>query len=277
MRYTLPLLLAATASLASVTPAVTSPAAPVVTVKASEFAFSAPHSIAAGTTTFHLVNTGKQLHHMTLMKLTAGKTMADFVAAVKAGGPPPVWATEMGGPNPATPGGGQASATLTLEPGDYVIVCFIPSPGETMPHMAKGMMAPLTVTTKRQAGTAPASDVSVKLADYSFTLSQPLTPGRHEISVTNDAAQPHELVMVKLPTGVTAKAMADWVENGMKGKPIAMPIGGMSGLAHGQSGSFPVTLTPGKYGLICFLPDAKDGKMHAMHGMVKEITVAAKS
>ena len=253
----------------------TSPAAPVITVKASEFAFSAPRSIAAGTTTFRLVNNGKQLHHVTLMKLAAGKTMADFVAAIKAGGPPPAWATEAGGPNAATPGA-RTDATVTLDPGEYVLVCFIPSPGETMPHMAKGMMAPLTVTAKRQAGMAPKTDVAIKLSDYTFAVPEKITAGHHEFSVTNDAAQAHEVVLVKLPPGVTAKATADWVEGGMKGKPVAQPIGGISGIGHGQTGSFSAALTPGSYGLICFLPDAKDGKSHAMHGMVKEITVAAK-
>ena len=29
-----------------------------------------------------------------------------------------------------------------------------------------------------------------------------------------------------------------------------------------------VTLTPGEYGLYCFVDDAKDGKMHVEHGMV---------
>jgi hypothetical protein len=33
-------------------------------------------------------------------------------------------------------------------------------------------------------------------------------------------------------------------------------------------------LEPGEYGLICFLPDMKDGKPHFHHGMVKKITVA---
>ena len=32
-------------------------------------------------------------------------------------------------------------------------------------------------------------------------------------------------------------------------------------------------LKPGAYGLICFYPDAKDGKPHLAHGMVATITV----
>ena len=33
------------------------------------------------------------------------------------------------------------------------------------------------------------------------------------------------------------------------------------------------TLPRFRYALICFYPDAKDGKPHVMHGMLKEITV----
>jgi len=32
-----------------------------------------------------------------------------------------------------------------------------------------------------------------------------------------------------------------------------------------------VDLKPGRYALICFLPDASDGKPHFEHGMVREI------
>ena len=35
-----------------------------------------------------------------------------------------------------------------------------------------------------------------------------------------------------------------------------------------------VNLLPGKYLLICFLPDATDGKPHAAHGMVQPFDVA---
>ena len=34
-----------------------------------------------------------------------------------------------------------------------------------------------------------------------------------------------------------------------------------------------VDLAPARYGLICFIPDAKDGKAHAACGMTQEIVV----
>jgi len=37
--------------------------------------------------------------------------------------------------------------------------------------------------------------------------------------------------------------------------------------------SFPVDLTPGTYALLCFAPDAKDGKAHTEHGMITQFEV----
>jgi len=91
--------------------------------------------------------------------------------------------------------------------------------------------------------------------------------------VTNDAAQDHEVLFVKLPPGTTAAGVAEWVESGMKGPPPAMPIGGASPLAKGRSNTIALDLAPGTYGMICFLPDAKDGKPHSVHGMTAQFEV----
>ncbi len=248
---------------------------PVVTVKATEFAFIAPATIAAGTTTFRLTNAGKQLHHVAVIRLTQGKTPADYIAAMKRPGPPPAWAVEVGGPNAAVPGG-HADATMTLEPGQYVLACFIPSPGEQAPHLMKGMVKGLVVTPASTAGAAPAADVEMRMNDYSFTLSRPLTAGRHTVRVSNLASQSHEFVLVRLAPGKSAADMAAWVESGMKGAPPGMPLGGTTQLARGRTVDVPMELAPGSYGLICFIPDAKDGKPHSAHGMTQTFMVAAR-
>lgn len=257
-------------------PAAVPTAPPVVIIHAKDYAYIAPATVKSGVTTFHLVNDGKELHHLSIIRLDKGKSMADFAAAMKKPGPPPAWITNVGGPNPAVPGG-SADATLNLDAGNYVMLCFIPSPGGTTPHVMKGMMAPLTVTAASNGATAPATDAMVHLSDYTFTVDKPITAGHRVIGVVNDATQPHELVMVQLAPGKTISDVGNWVEKSlMKGPPPGRPIGGMAGLDKGRAGSFMVDLKPGRYGLICFAPDAKDGKSHFMHGMSKEITVAAK-
>ena len=260
------LLLAAAASGAPVAP-------PVVTVHAKDFAFEGPKSVKAGPTTFRLVNDGKELHHLTIIKLAKGKTMKDLGDAMKVQGPPPAWLTEVGGPNAALPGG-SVEATVNLEPGDYALLCFVPSPGSPAPHMSKGMVGSLTVLPAANGASMPAADVTVTLSDYKFTFSKPFTAGKHVVKVTNSASQAHEIVFVKLAPGKTISDLQKWVEKDMmKGPPPGAPTDGMAPIAKGKSAIFPVDLAPGAYGMICFAPDVKDGKSHAEHGMITQFTV----
>ncbi|HEY2065784.1 MAG TPA: hypothetical protein VGG84_07465 [Gemmatimonadaceae bacterium] len=244
----------------------------VVNVTTTEFAFAAPASIPAGTTLFHFVNRGKELHHVAVIRLENGKTLADYTSAMKKPGPPPAWAVDAGGPNAAAPGH-SADAILTLTPGNYLLVCFIPSPGEQAPHVMKGMVKALTVTPSANGSVEPKSDIDLTLSDYKFALSKPLTAGHHLLHVVNTAAQSHEFLLVKLAPGKTAADVAKWVEAGMHGAPPGMPLGGTTQIARGRTITVPVDLEEGRYGLICFIPDAKDGKPHSAHGMTETVTV----
>jgi hypothetical protein len=251
---------------------------PVVTVHASEFAFSSPKSISAGPTAFRLVNDGKMLHHISIMKLEQGKTMKDLADAMKTpDAPPPKWLVAVGGPNAAVPGA-TIEATLDLAPGNYVLACFIPSPGDPTPHAMKGMVAPLTVTALGgivQAGMTyaptPAPDVHLVLKDYGFTFSKPITAGKHTIHVMNEGPQEHEAIMLKLAPGKHVADFNKWASD-MKGPPPAMPIAGLSGMAKGRTGIFTDDFTPGTYAITCFVP-APDKKMHSEHGMSMEFVV----
>jgi uncharacterized cupredoxin-like copper-binding protein len=251
----------------------TKAAPPVVEFHAKEFAFVGPKSVKSGPTTFRLINDGKELHHLSIIKLAKGKTMKDFGEALAKKGPPPGWVTEVGGPNAAGPNS-TAEATLSLEPGEYALVCFINSPGDPTPHMAKGMVGSLTVLPTASGATMPAADVTVTLDDYSFTFSKPFTAGKHIVNVVNKAAQVHEVVFVKLAPGKTMADLVKYVDKDlMKGPPPGVTVNGMAGLAKGRAASFPVNLTQGTYGMICFVPDHKDGKPHLAHGMVKQFEV----
>ena len=258
----------------STTSAAEAPAANVVTINATEFSFDAPAEIPAGLTTFRLVTDGKELHHATLVKLEDGKTVDDFKQAMQKQGPPPAWMVMAGGPNPPRPGG-TAEETQFLEPGNYVIVCLVPSPDGT-PHVAKGMMRPITVTptnaSNASASAQPTPDITIKLVDYAFESSEPLTAGKHLIRIENDATQDHELVLVRLAPGKKVEELAQWVEH-MEGPPPGEPLGGVATIHPGGYGFITADLTPGTYGFLCFVPDAKDGKPHVMHGMMKEFTV----
>lgn len=254
--------------------AAAAPAEPrVVTVVARDFAFQAPDRVPAGLTTLRLENRGPNLHHIALVRLDEGKHLADVFTALRAGGPPPTWMHDIGGPNAPDPGS-VSVATVMLEPGTYAILCFVPFPDD-VPHVMKGMAKEITVTPAiaPAAMTQPSGDVTLALNDYTFSLSKPITAGHHTIRVENGAAQSHEVELVKLAPGKTLQDMMGWLQH-MQGPPPGNAIGGISGMQHGQVDSFTYDFTPGNYVLICFLPAPDDGKPHFMHGMVQAITVS---
>ena len=244
----------------------------MVSFTAKEFSFEGPDSIPAGLTMFHLTDAGQQLHHLQLIKLEDGKTFADYQAASKAAGPPPAWAVPYGGVNP--PALGETTiASEVMEPGNYAVVCFVEGP-DHVPHIAKGMAKALKVTESPNANTTePTADVTMTLSDYTFTLSKPLAAGRQMIKVENAASQPHEVVLVQIEPGKTMQDVRKWVFE-MKGPPPGKPLGGIPAFIKGKNAFFEVNLAPGDYGLICFVPDAKDGKPHVEHGMVQQFKVS---
>ncbi len=247
---------------------------PVVTVTANDFSFEAPGKVPAGPVTVRLVNKGTELHHAQLIRIEDGKTMKDVATAMTNPGPPPSWARFVGGPNAVAPGK-EALATSVLTPGQYVYLCFIPSPDRVI-HASKGMVLPFEVMPGGEAATAglPAVDATIKLVDYDFQVSHPITAGKRTILVENAGPQPHEVALLKLAPGKTVADFAAWDAGGMKGPPPAEPIGGVVALDKGASATFTADLTAGDYGLICFVPDAKDGKLHLAHGMMKNLKVS---
>lgn len=243
----------------------------VLRVTATDFSFEAPDQIPAGLTTIRLINKGPSLHHIELIKLDQGKTLPDFLTALKAGGPPPSWASMIGGPN-VPEFGDSSTAIVTLDPGSYAMICVIPG-SDGMPHVMKGMARTITVTSPARVTAEPVADVMVKLVDYDFQFAQPLTAGHHTIRVENVGEQVHEMVLVRLENGKTAADVAAWAEK-MAGPPPGAVHGGISGIMPGEHMFIVADLPAGNYGLLCFFPDSKDGKPHLVHGMIKTITVA---
>ena len=252
------------------------PLAPVkVTMTATDYAFTMPDTLVAGVTELELVNTGKEPHHAWIIRLDSAKTLRDLFGALQAGGPPPKWAVDVGGPNAGAP---SSTAILDLKPGRYAVVCFIPSP-DGKPHIMKGMAKEVVVTPRRGAmaareasPTMPRPTTTMTLVDYGYQLTRPITSGRQVIRVVNGAEQPHEVLVGKLLPGKTAQDMLAWEKN-MQGPPPLVPVGGTTGMAKGEENTIVIDFEPGEYALFCFVPDVNDGKSHVAHGMVTEFSV----
>lgn len=245
---------------------------PLVTVVATEYHLAMPDTLVAGATGFRLIDRGHEPHHLLLVRLGEGRSAADLAAALRAGGPPPSWAAFAGGPNAVGPGDSSLVTTVTLRPGHYAALCIIPSP-DGVPHVAKGMIGDLVVTPARgRPATDPRPTTTMSLFDYGFRSTPAIRASTRSVRVVNDGKQPHEVAIARLAPGKSAADFARWID-GMQGPPPGQFLGGVSPIAPGTSNDLALDLPPGRYALLCFVPDAKDGKPHVAHGMMREITV----
>lgn len=244
------------------------------TVTAKDFAYELPDTVTGGLVTVKLVNQGPNLHHVQFAKIADGHTYAELAEGLKHMKPtdaPPPWITFIAGPNTPLPGG-TSELTTMLPAGNYAVVCLVDAP-EHIPHFAHGMIRPLTVKAPTgPAAPEPKADVTVSMTDYAWDVQPALAAGTHTLKISNAAQQPHEFFIVKLNEGKTADDLAKWAAD-FKGPPPATPLGGTAAMANGTSAWMTLTLDKGNYVLLCFIPDAKDGKPHVAHGMVKPFTI----
>ncbi|HWA56381.1 MAG TPA: hypothetical protein VG692_03955 [Gemmatimonadales bacterium] len=249
-------------------------AIPTMRIVAEDYRYELPAEVPSGVTRLTLVNRGHELHHAQLVRLEQGKTVADM-AQLRPDAPPPAWVVPVGGPNAVGPGD-SSSVVQSLAPGNYALFCFIPSLSDHKEHRFKGMVAAFRVTENRgPQARLPQADLTVRTLDFGFAPSAPITAGHRTIRVVNDGPQLHELVLALLPPGKTAADLLAWNPETATEPPPARYLGGVVGLVPGGEALVEADLAPGNYVLICYIPDAKDGKPHLAHGMVLPITVKA--
>lgn len=113
------------------------------TIKLLDFSFAMPAEVKAGQQVWKVVNDGKQVHEIAIIKLAEGKTMEDvanFMQSMK--GEPPF--ADAGGLQAIDPGD-TGWVNLNLQPGNYVAMCHVPDPATGHAHMEMGMVMPFTV------------------------------------------------------------------------------------------------------------------------------------
>ena len=182
-----------------------------------------------------------------------------------------------GGPNAVKAGKSQTVVDNLMQPGQYVLLCFVSDDGDNVLHTAKGMVKKFEVTAPAATQPAPPeAKATVTLSDYSFAGTETITSGKMTINVKNSGPQPHEAGILRLTNGFTAEQLLG-VFTGSGSAPAGPPpieeAGGIVALANGARGWMDDRLPAGNYAFICFIPDAATGAPHAALGMVKGFTI----
>jgi plastocyanin len=254
-----------------------------LTVKATssggKFAFDMPKQIDGGVVALTLDNADTQPHELGLIRVKPGTSQSDVADQVLGSGdgaPIPDFAIDAGGVGFAAPSR-KVTATQDLTPGTYVYFCTF-GDGAAV-HYKNGMLGTVTVKGTKGKGGLPDSVESITAKEYGFTTAT-LKSGTNKLLFKNDGPkQLHHAQLFPITAGssfddVKAFFNSNAPPSGNAPPPLDLEKGvGTTVLGPGQQQVVDVTLTKGKYAVVCFLNDRAGGPPHFTKGMLQEVTV----
>jgi uncharacterized cupredoxin-like copper-binding protein len=119
-----------------------------------------------------------------------------------------------------------------------------------------------------------ASKVTVKTLEYAYDMGDSIKGGLVAMTLDNSGGkESHEAELARLDEGKTLddfKAAMD-----AQGPPPTWyhAAGGSGPVSPGETSVYTANLDAGTYVIMCHVPAASDGKEHAEHGMIRQLTV----
>jgi hypothetical protein len=251
----------------------------LIEVKATDFAFTAPPTFPSGWVTLRFDNQGKETHFLILWRLPEGKSFDEYASEIaqpfnalykeyragtldqaeffeQLGAALPEWfptAQRVGGPGFTAPGR-TSETTVYLEPGDYVMECYVRKKDESDTfHGKHGMLRPLIVTEAVAGEAPPEADIEITLSNYELSIEGEPSPGEHTVRVRVEEDPEglilHNVHLARLDGDTTGEEVAqwlDWVDHMLPPAPAEF-LGGAGQVLAGYESYFTVTLEPGRY------------------------------
>lgn len=269
----------------------------VVEITTTDYAFTAPPTFPSGWVTLRLHNEAEQPHFLMLWRLPEDKDFADYTAEVAmpfsslykqyhdgtldqgaffealTAALPAWFPTETRGGVGLTSPGLTSQSTVFLEPGDYVMECYVraPDPEGDKFHGELGMLRPLIVSEEGSGAAEPEADVRVTLSNYQFAVEGELTAGEHTIAAhvaeAPEGLVGHNLNLVRLADDDRIEDVAawmSWVDALQPPAPVEL-LGGAEQVSPGRTTYFTVNLQPGRYAFV--------SEGYGTRGMVHEFTI----
>jgi hypothetical protein len=231
-----------------------------VRVEGTEYAYVTPETIEGGVVSMEFANTGDEPHEFAMGRLQPGKTVADFRNELTNGGDEePTSSVDVGGVPLLSPGE-HVTITRSLEPGTYVLICFVPAPdGKT--HFEHGMIASFQAEGDSGA-KLPGADGAIVAQEDRYDVPE-LEAGTKTIELRNSASGPREFNLVRLNAGKTIEDAEKWFASGAKGAAPLAFLGAMQSIPAGTSVFLTLELDAGQHYVV----------VEEEHGYRAELTV----
>ncbi len=271
------------------------PAEQFVEVVTQKMDFQVADTLQSGWQRFRYKNASPETHFILLERYPEGKSIADTEKevippfqqgmdhilagesdkALEAFGKLPAWFSEIiftGGTGMIGPGR-VAHSTVYLEPGYYIMECYVKMPDGTF-HTAMGMIEPLVVVADTTGIAPPEASVTIEIgSEKGIQVQDSITAGEHVFRVNFKDQKPHEhfvghdVNLARLEEGASLDSLVAWMDwSQPKGLSTPVPkgvvfLGGMNDLPAGSHGYFTARLDPGRYALIAEVPKADEKGM----------------
>ncbi|MUP47324.1 hypothetical protein E0K83_16400 [Gramella sp. BOM4] len=273
----------------------------VTDILTTSMEFKTKDTLKSGWNTFKYHNKSNETHLILFDKYPEGKTIADterdivppfqegmdlinegkMEEAGKAFGKLPEWFQDVefvGGVGLISPQS-VATSTMKLEPGTYIIECYVKMPNGVF-HTTQGMAKQIEVVSEETSLVEPTADYSISIsAEEGITFDEKVSAGEKSFAVNFGKQKVHEhylmhdVNLVRAEPDADLAALEKWVNwSDPEGLQTPAPkgfkfLGGMQEMNEGKTGYFSADLKPGRYILIAEVPGA------SKKGMLKEFRV----
>lgn len=268
---------------------------PVLRVEAYNYSFMAPDTISSGWVTLSFKNArGMEVHELGLAKLPDGKNFADYLTEIF---PPwqsalekaqngdiqdseissvayemlPEWNSDIQyvKSRGLISGGHQVENIMNLEPGTYVIECWVKTKNGEI-HISRGMIRPLTVVDTGNNASAPEPDYEITVGASGVKTSGELTTGKHMFSLGFELNENDQLVyddvhLIRVSDSTDLAQVADWLPwykaGGLRAPEPAEFFGGADAygsIPEGGKTYFSIDVPPGRYAWIVQAPSEEE-------------------
>jgi hypothetical protein len=127
--------------------------------------------------------------------------------------------------------------------------------------------------TTTTSATKARPHITIDAKDFAYTLPASMPSGWVDVTLHNSGKTGHQIAFAKLGSVSFAAFKAAAVATDVKKLADVQFVGGPNNVDPGGSVTATIHLEPGTYGVACFIPADSDGKTHAEHGMIGQVTV----
>ena len=218
-----------------------------IRITVTDESYEMPGELESEPVSLTLQNEGKQVHRAYFARLNQGVTTKEVRSALSTSPDELFLLITIAGSMPEIEPGASSENGMLFPEGEYVVI----DPEVKGPPPVSFF----TVSASGSDVAEPEADYSIEAGDFYFEVPDP-SSGEATVEITNVGNQSHEV-------GIGRK--------GVRGEETEVTT--VFAPAPGGKMWTTVTLEPGDYTLVCFLPDPKTGKTHADLGMKQDFSV----